>query len=81
MLTQVQSHDWYLTIYDVWKLDNLYISFRLNEVIKLCKDANVKSIENKEKYLPEKKFSKLLPSLDAVSDICQRIHAEGLYCA
>ncbi|XP_052104504.1 uncharacterized protein LOC127737686 isoform X1 [Mytilus californianus] len=49
----------------------------VHDVIDKCKCASIESLQNKEKYLPERKFSKLLPSLDAVASICDTIHAEA----
>ncbi|XP_076096588.1 uncharacterized protein LOC143067317 isoform X2 [Mytilus galloprovincialis] len=49
----------------------------VHDVIDKCKCASIESLQNKEKYLPERKFSKLIPSLDAVASICDTIHAEA----
>lgn len=64
----------------MYKIYNkVYFDYRVHDVIDKCKCASIESLQNKEKYLPERKFSKLIPSLDAVASICDTIHAEGAY--
>lgn len=50
---------------------------QVSEVVKKCKCSNIKSLPNKDIYRPDRKFSKLLPSLDAIANICDTIHAEA----
>ncbi|KAL5004862.1 hypothetical protein ScPMuIL_018318 [Solemya velum] len=50
---------------------------RLKTVLEDCDKNAVPEVENSEKFIPENKFSKILPSLQAVSNICQTIHPEA----
>lgn len=53
----------------------------LSEVIENCRKFGVDrkkwQTEQNEKLLPEKKFSNILPSLQAVTNICKTIHPEA----
>ncbi|XP_033760039.1 uncharacterized protein LOC117342137 isoform X2 [Pecten maximus] len=51
----------------------------LSDMISKCKEFRVdrRPGEHKEKFLPEKKFSNILPSLLAVTNICKTIHPEA----
>ncbi|XP_021374284.1 uncharacterized protein LOC110463762 isoform X2 [Mizuhopecten yessoensis] len=51
----------------------------LSEMISKCREFRVdrRQADHKEKFLPEKKFSNILPSLLAVTNICKTIHPEA----
>ncbi|XP_060064006.1 serine-rich adhesin for platelets-like [Ylistrum balloti] len=67
----------FFTKFDIVEARSLPIM--LSEVMSRCKEFrfNRRSNEQREKCLPQKKFSNILPSLLAVTNICKTLHPEA----